>query len=145
MTTYRITDDGRVDTYSPGCPPVELVMDLELDEDDDEPVVDEDQATEILDWWADTPLRAWEPHETDDTHLILVNVDAEHGPMIGTWCHEMDDETWPLSGFPFTSLHYEEVTEDELDTSSSGSRQHYIETGRYLTHAEVAEFQALNP
>lgn len=31
------------------------------------------------------------------------------------------------------------------DTSSSASRQHYIETGRYLTAAEVAEFRELNP
>lgn len=28
---------------------------------------------------------------------------------------------------------------DRLDRSSSVSRQHYIDTGRYLTHAEVAE------
>lgn len=27
-----------------------------------------------------------------------------------------------------------------LDTSSSASRQHYIDTGRYLTHAQVAEY-----
>jgi hypothetical protein len=86
-----------------------LELDVELDEYGDEPVVDEAQADQILDWWANTPLRVWEPHETDDTHLILVHVDAEAGPMIGTWCHEDDDETWPLSGFPFTSLSYEEV------------------------------------
>jgi hypothetical protein len=29
-----------------------------------------------------------------------------------------------------------------LDTQSSSSRQHYIETGRYLTPAEVTEQQA---
>lgn len=28
---------------------------------------------------------------------------------------------------------------EHLDTSGSASRQHYIETGRYLTHAESAE------
>jgi hypothetical protein len=34
---------------------------------------------------------------------------------------------------------------DNPDTTSSGSRQHYIDTGRYLTHREVAEHKALNP
>lgn len=32
------------------------------------------------------------------------------------------------------------VTVEGLDTSSSASRQHYIDTGRYLTPAEVAEY-----
>ena len=36
-------------------------------------------------------------------------------------------------------LTQEQLTE-EFDTSSSASRQHFIDTGRYLTHAEVAEY-----
>lgn len=32
--------------------------------------------------------------------------------------------------------------DDELDTESSRSRQHYIDTGRYLTRAETAEADA---
>lgn len=29
---------------------------------------------------------------------------------------------------------------EQFDTASSASRQHYIDTGRYLTHAEVGEW-----
>ena len=37
----------------------------------------------------------------------------------------------------------EVVARHTYDTASSGSRQHFIETGRYLTNAEVAEQRAL--
>jgi hypothetical protein len=36
------------------------------------------------------------------------------------------------------------IARHTYDTASSGSRQHWIETGRYLTHAEVAAHEALN-
>jgi hypothetical protein len=37
------------------------------------------------------------------------------------------------------------IARHTFDTSSSGSSQHYVETGRYLTRAEVAELAGLNP
>lgn len=37
-------------------------------------------------------------------------------------------------------LHQSELEDTEFDTESSASRQNWIETGLYLTHSEVAEF-----
>lgn len=137
---YRITDSRLAGE--------ELILDLDEDEaeDPDDPQVNETHAQEIIDWWSEYPGRNAEIHD-DGGHIILVDTDDDHDrtPTIGTWCQEDSDELWPLTAFPFTSLSYEAVPTEDSDTASSGSRQHYIDTGRYLTHAEVAEHQALNP
>lgn len=58
------------------------------------------------------------------------------------------DENWEsgdLAGAVNSATTFlRELADDQLaDTWSSGSRQHYIETGRYLTHSEVKAFNAL--
>ena len=37
-------------------------------------------------------------------------------------------------------LHQSELHDQAFDTESSASRQHWIETGLYLTHDEVEEY-----
>jgi hypothetical protein len=143
---YRLTDSRLVDTRSPGLPLIELHLDLSDDEaeDPDDPQVTKEHAQELIDWWMDYPGRNAEILE-DGGIITLVETSDDHDrtPMIGTWYQVDHDWLWPLDGFPFTSLSYQRVPDDELDTTSSGSRQHYIETGRYLTRAEVAEHEEL--
>ena len=65
----------------------------------------------------------------------------------GAWADELEDvwEHGDLAAAVTNVITFlRDLATDQLaDTWSSGSRQHYIETGRYLTTAEVREFNAL--
>jgi hypothetical protein len=111
---YRITDSRMADD--------ELILELDVDQfdDPDEPEVDEDEARELLDWWTSHPGRAYEVLE-DGGYIIVVQIEGfAHGPMIGTWSQETSDTTWPLSGFPYTSLSYEEYVDGQVKCPNCG-------------------------
>ena len=41
--------------------------------------------------------------------IVLVETHMTGTPVIGIWYQAMSDSTWPLSGFPFTSLSFEPI------------------------------------
>lgn len=51
------------------------------------------------------------------------------------------DRALSLKGIHGPSTKIREVLRGDLDTASSASRQYWIESGRYLTHDEVEDYE----
>lgn len=107
---YLLTDDRR--------PLEELIIDIELELDDDgqpedpsEPEVDEELAEKILDWWDEETLPLPRNYTIleDGGIIVLVETHMTGTPVIGIWYQANSDTTWPLSGFPFSSLSFEAI------------------------------------
>lgn len=91
-------------------------------------------------WVADVPLTMLhDPRYFDE--------DGDPTADFDQWmCDNGEQEEVESSPCDEDELFYEIASvddyDDQPDMASSGSRQHYIDTGRYLTYAEVAEQKA---
>lgn len=102
---YRFTDTRR--------PGEHLDLTLKRSEwyDLDSPEIDEDNVTELLDWWSDPKGRGY--HELENGGYIVL-VEASSGePDIGIWSPGLQDiDSWELGDFPFGSLSYAPLPEE---------------------------------
>lgn len=87
-----------------------LIIRLPVDEDTLEPYVGHKQIDEVCNWWTDPKGRGF--LQLEDGYGVVI-VDASSGePRIEIWS-DTDDERYELVYFPYSTLTYEMVPDDE--------------------------------
>lgn len=103
----RITDDE--------LPGEELILDVANEDDDpfDEVQLTKDEAFEVIGFWeSSTQVGGRGSYDPEDHGIIVLAQVERTGDEIeqSAWYEEDRDGYFPLSAFPFTTLHSEEVT-----------------------------------